>query len=376
MRNSARSPAPPARSLIMTYASSARQPEPEPEPGQTWSRGAENPADGPEAGAASSAVNDSNVVPITAAHTARQGAARHADTSLPTPETAAKGKKSTPTAGKVRADALRMLGCVRIATVRQMAQVITGEESDGRSYVRRAMVELEKLGLAETNGKDGKHKIWNLTPAGQKALADGNELPPRPKAGTGAKAVRAGFGPHGLAVTDTILAYTDTVLRGRREYLTDWQVEVNHAIKQTGLSFNTDAVLAVPTKTSEVRLFELDNGTMSQALLAKEVWDYERYAGHRVWEGARGTIGGTYPFWQRHRYTRSKTFPRLHVVLAGKAEHLLDNRLQALTAAVEGITIAVWVNTLPRLQRGEPWYEIGVDDPHRRRSRYPEAIGR
>ncbi|MFJ6250676.1 replication-relaxation family protein [Streptomyces sp. NPDC092045] len=269
-----------------------------------------------------------------------------------------------------------MLGCVRIATVRQMAQMITAEESDGRSYVRRAMVELESRGLAETNGKDGKHKIWNLTPAGQKALTDGNELPARPKAGTGAKAVRAGFGPHGLAVTDMILAYTDTVLRGRREYLTDWQVEVNHAIKQTGLSFNTDAVLAVPTKTSEVRLFELDNGSMSRARLAKEVWDYERYAGHRVWEGARGTIGGTYPFWQRHRYTRSTTFPRLHVVLAGKAEHLLETRLQALTAAVRGITIAVWANTLPRLQRGEPWCEIGIDDPHRRRSRYPEPAGR
>ncbi|WP_019711928.1 replication-relaxation family protein [Streptomyces xinghaiensis] len=80
---------------------------------------------------------------------------------------------------------------------------------------------------------------------------------------------------------------------GGRKHLTDWQVEVNHAIKETGLSFNTDAVLALPTKTSEVRLFELDNGTMSQARLAKEVWDYERYAGHRVWEGARGTIGGT-----------------------------------------------------------------------------------
>ncbi len=358
----------------MTYASSARQPEPG--PGPTSSRGPGSPAAAPEAGAASSAVNDSNVVPITAAHTVRQGGARHADTSLPTPETAAKGKKSTPTAGKVRADALRMLGCVRIATVRQMAQVITEKESDGRSYVRRAMVELDALGLAETNGKDGKHQIWNLTPAGQKALADGNELPARPKAGTGAKAVRAGFGPHAVAVTDTILAYTDTVLGGRREYLTDWQVEVNHAIKETGLSFTTDAVLAVPTKTSEVRLFELDNGTMSRARLAREVWDYEHYAGHRVWEGARGTVGGTYPFWQRHRYTRSQTFPRLHVVLAGKAEHLLETRLQALTAAVQGITIAVWANTLPRLQRGEPWYEIGVDDLHRRRSRYPEPVGR
>ncbi|MFF0110065.1 replication-relaxation family protein [Streptomyces hirsutus] len=251
-----------------------------------------------------------------------------------------------------------------------MAQVITEEGADGRSYVRRAMKKLAELGLAETNGKGGRHPIWNLTSAGQKALADGNELPPRPKAGTGAKAVGAGFGPHGVAVTDMILAY------GSRRSLTDWQVEVNHAIKETGLSFNTDAVLAQPTATSEVRLFELDNGTMTQERLAKEVWDYERYAGHRVWEGARGIIGRTFPFWQRHRYTRSERFPRLHVVLAGIEEHLLDNRRQALTADVRGITIAVWVNTLPRLKRGEPWYEIGVDEPDRRRQRYPEPAGR
>jgi hypothetical protein len=43
---------------------------------------------------------------------------------------------------------------------------------------------------------------------------------------------------------------------------------------------------------------------------------------------------------------------------------------------VKGIAVAVWVNPLPRLQRGEPWYEIGVDDPDRRRQRYPEPPGR
>lgn len=53
------------------------------------------------------------------------------------------------------------------------------------------MKKLAELGLAETNGKAGRHPIWNLTPAGQKSLADGNELPSRPKAGTGAKAVKA-----------------------------------------------------------------------------------------------------------------------------------------------------------------------------------------
>ncbi|MFE2038607.1 replication-relaxation family protein [Streptomyces scopuliridis] len=131
----------------MTYTSSARQPEQEPR--STWTRGAERPPDGLESSAASSAANDFNVVPITAAHTARQGASPDADASLPSPETSAKGKKSTPTAAKVRAEALRMLGCVRIATVRQMAQVITAEDADGRSYVRRAMKKLAELGLAD-----------------------------------------------------------------------------------------------------------------------------------------------------------------------------------------------------------------------------------
>ncbi|MEH0541592.1 hypothetical protein QA802_00400 [Streptomyces sp. B21-105] len=55
---------------------------------------------------------------------------------------------------------------------------------------------------------------------------------------------------------------------------------------------------------------------------------------------------------------------------------MLDNRLQVLTDDVKGIAVAMWVNTLPRLQRGEPWYEIGVDAPDRRRERYLEPIGR
>ncbi|MFF1604483.1 hypothetical protein ACFVYV_45035 [Streptomyces mirabilis] len=48
---------------------------------------------------------------------------------------------------------------------------------------------------------------------------------------------------------------------------------------------------------------------MSRARLAREVWDYERYAGHRVWEAACGTNGKTFPFWSRYRYIRSERFP-------------------------------------------------------------------
>ncbi|MEU2065188.1 hypothetical protein [Streptomyces sp. NPDC013455] len=43
---------------------------------------------------------------------------------------------------------------------------------------------------------------------------------------------------------------------------------------------------------------------------------------------------------------------------------------------MKGIAVEVWVNTLLRLQRGEPWYEIDADDPDRRRRRYPEPVSR
>ncbi|MFB1046836.1 hypothetical protein [Streptomyces chrestomyceticus] len=55
-------------------------------------------------------------------------------------------------------------------------------------------------------------------------------------------------------------------------------------------------------------------------------------------------------------------------------EHLLQRRLEALARDVEGITIAVLATTLPRLKRGESWYELAADDHHRRRARYPQAF--
>jgi hypothetical protein len=46
----------------------------------------------------------------------------------------------------------------------------------------------------------------------------------------------------------------------------------------------------------------------------------------------------------------------VHIAQAGKDENLLDNRLKTLADDMKGITtIAARVNTLPRLQRGEPW---------------------
>lgn len=45
---------------------------------------------------------------------------------------------------------------------------------------------------------------------------------------------------------------------------------------------------------------------------------------------------------------------------------MLDSRRQALAADVRGIAVAGWVNTVPRLERGDPWHEMSVDGPDQR----------
>ncbi|MEV6020349.1 MULTISPECIES: peptide deformylase [unclassified Streptomyces] len=55
---------------------------------------------------------------------------------------------------------------------------------------------------------------------------------------------------------------------------------MNHTIKETGLGFNTDAVFAWPTKTSEVRLFELDkDGTQVTTVYERGL---ARLVGHEI----------------------------------------------------------------------------------------------
>ncbi|MFE9292017.1 hypothetical protein [Streptomyces olivaceus] len=59
-----------------------------------------------------------------------------------------------------------------------------------------------------------------------------------------------------------------------------------------------------------------------------------------------------------------------------QSEHLEPEPRWGRRLWPKGIAVAVWVNTLPRLQQGEPWYEIGIDDPDRRRRRYAEPVSR
>ncbi|GAA3919791.1 hypothetical protein GCM10023084_82280 [Streptomyces lacrimifluminis] len=114
------------------------------------------------------------------------------------------------TGGKVRADKLVLIGTYDAPGCDPRGPVSTD------AYLTRVPASTEDVVL-----DDATAVRW-VAPADalrkqhrQKALADSNELPPRPKAGTGAKAVKAGFGPHGVAVTDTILAYSIHVPRRR-----------------------------------------------------------------------------------------------------------------------------------------------------------------
>lgn len=63
------------------------------------------------------------------------------------------------------------------------------------------------MGLAEPNGMAGRHSVWNLFSARQKILPVANKRATSPPEGcTGAKVAMAGFGPHGVAVTDRAAA--------------------------------------------------------------------------------------------------------------------------------------------------------------------------
>ena len=142
----------------MTYTNSGRPPGDDGDR-EAWTRGEPVPAADPEDGAVSSAVNDSADERESAGQAPCPLPCVEADTSLPMPAASAAGQRSSfKTAATVRADALRMLGCVRLATPSQMARVITADTSDGRSYVRRAMLDLQSLGLAEP-GHDGRRDV-------------------------------------------------------------------------------------------------------------------------------------------------------------------------------------------------------------------------
>ncbi|MDX3025398.1 replication-relaxation family protein [Streptomyces acidiscabies] len=249
------------------------------------------------------------------------------------------------------------LSCVRIATADQLSMVVT-DNRVGVGYTLRALRDLEALGLVG-HGRHGRSKVWHLTTSGQRAVAEGGDVPVRPHAATGERAIAAGLAAHGLGVTDVMIAFGG--------HLLDWEVEVDHSIDKVRRVV-TDAVLRRDSHGAEVELLEFDRGTMSVARLAAKLRTYQAYSQATFHEGERGTIGTTKYVW-RERYRRSRYFPVIRLVLDGGDKATLERRTEALRQQVRGIQLRVVVAPLKMLQKpGDEWAwePIGIDDDEAR----------
>ncbi|WP_431776479.1 replication-relaxation family protein [Streptomyces cucumeris] len=248
-----------------------------------------------------------------------------------------------------------MLARVRIATASQIATVTT-ENRVGDGYVRRALRDLETLGFVG-HGKSRRSNVYHLTTAGQRAVLESGEIPIRPNAATGEKAIAAGLAEHGLAVTETLVQWNAALM--------DWDVEVAHPIdKVRGVV--SDAVLYRPNRGAEVEFVEVDRFTMSMSRLVEKLYAYEAYSQASYQEGGeRGLIGIPRSRWQQ-RYPRSQRFPVVRLVLDNGDEEALNRRAARLERRIRGIGIRIDYAPLPMLQRLPydqwEWRSIGCPD--------------
>lgn len=246
------------------------------------------------------------------------------------------------------------LARVRIATASQIAYITT-DNRVGTGYVRRALRDLETLGFVG-HGKSGRHNVYHLTTAGQRAVQESGDVPVRPNAATGEKAIAAGLAEHGLAVTETLVRWGAALM--------DWDVEVAHTIDKVR-SVISDAVLYRPGRGAEVEFLEVDRWSMSMSRLVEKLYAYEAYSRATYQEGERGTIGTTKRLW-RQRYRHSEQFPVVRLVLANGDEKALNQRAERLAQRIRGIGIRVDYAPLPMLQRLPfdewAWRAIGAPD--------------
>ncbi|MET9957143.1 replication-relaxation family protein [Streptomyces sp. NPDC006339] len=188
----------------------------------------------------------------TAGHGPGQAGSGEQDTSTPASDPAGKGVRPLTSTPRQRGLTIGMLARVRIATV------TTGNRV-GDGYVCRALRDLETLGFVG-HGKSGRSNVYHLTAAGQRAVLESGEIPIRPNAATGEKAIAAGLAEHGLAVTETLVQWNAALM--------DWDVEVAHPVDKVR-SVISDAVLYRPGRGAKVEFLEVDRFTMSMSRLVE-----------------------------------------------------------------------------------------------------------
>lgn len=268
--------------------------------------------------------------------------------------------------GRLRADALAVLGILKVATAEQIQRLVRPGAASNKA-LRAALLDLARHGLTLSEGQTAqRHKLWRLTPAGLEAAAEvlptGTEL-----GGTARGAARTGA-PHAMAVNETILGFlrptpeatgleqldddTDQEagqLPGQRAgqpvpagigSLYSWATEVVHPISQRERVI-ADAVLQAPEDGLPVLIVELDRGTMSPERIAAK---FERYQGS-FRRTQKGPDGKPRPYW-RSMYpdTGREGPPPVAIVYTGAGPRGLLNRMNA----VQDLSRPHWSGTTQR----------------------------
>ena len=186
---------------------------------------------------------------------------------------------------------------------------------------KRSLARLAERGLAAalTGLSLGHRSVWHATAAGYSAL--GLAAPKARVTGRGTIRVR-----HALAVNDFGVSLAAAAAeRGDRFTAQHWQNEVAHKIP--GALLVPDAVLTyeLANGSQAFRFLEVDLGTMPVARVQAKLLRYSTY-----WRSE----------WWRRDYP---VFPKLAVVLGGRAHRDRLRRLLGLASLVRGATSGIEV---------------------------------
>lgn len=317
--------------------------------------------------------------------------------------------------GPLRADVLRVLGVLKVATPDQIQRLTLphltyrytelpeSQRKSARNKAHRAAaLDLAKHGqTTEAGFSSGGEKLWRLTPLGLEAASRELDRPMDEMGGTARGAGTTGAA-HAMAVNETIAAFVqpkpslaelarepeDAVAAAQAApggigSITSWSTEV--ALPPSGTwsspgkgGAQADAVLAAPEHDVPLLFVEVDNGWMDPKLIAEKFAKYARFF-HR---SVKDTDGTQRPMWAtRWAASGREGLPPVALVFTGRGPKSLYQRM----TAVKNLSTPYWAGrwgferayvdydgripvlatTLERLQtngpQGQTWWRYGRD---------------
>ncbi|WP_328667205.1 replication-relaxation family protein [Streptomyces sp. NBC_00322] len=317
--------------------------------------------------------------------------------------------------GPLRADVLRVLGVLKVATPDQIQRLTlphltyrytelpeSKRKSARNKAHRAAALDLAKHGqTTEAGFSSGGEKLWRLTPLGLEAASRELDRPMDEMGGTARGAGTTGAA-HAMAVNKTIAAFIQpkpdlSELAREPEQavaavqavpvgigsIISWSTEV--ALPPTGTwsspgrgGAQADAVLAAPGDDVPLLFLEVDNGWMDPKLIAEKFAKYARFF-HRM---VKDTDGMERPMWAtRWAASGREGLPPVALVFTGRGAKSLNQRMTAVKTLSSqhwggrwgferayvnyDRCIPVLATTLERLQTngplGETWWRYGRD---------------